>query len=179
MGLLNWLFGKKPTRPLTYLDRPRPVIPLPDSFEAYVGMQLSEVTSRPEIRPFMETADIIPQKERGGVHVAMWWYGFDFLTRADDRVRRIMLYGEGDRNFSPFLGKLPAGLRFQDSRQAVRTRLGPPDESGGGDLETVWGLVKRWDRYERNRPYALMVRYEEGEESNSDVTLMPHDAVPR
>lgn len=48
-----------------------------------------------------------------------------------------------------FPGDLPAGLAFEDSRDAVRTKLGPPDDSVDASRIDTW----------RRGPHEIVVEY--------------------
>jgi hypothetical protein len=69
----------------------------------------------------------------------------------------VHLYSEGFENYHQYRQPLPGNVSFQDGRDEVRGKLGPPSASGGGKraLGRVW---PSWDRYDFDN-YSMSVQY--------------------
>jgi hypothetical protein len=85
----------------------------------------------------------------------------------------VQFFGAGkDPAYHPYAGELPCGVRFGNSRDNVRTTMGPPVRSSDGGA-TVSGIEHRpWDLFARD---GLRVHLEYTEDCNCIlmVSVMP------
>lgn len=85
-------------------------------------------------------------------------------------ISTVFLYSEGHEKYHQYQGRLPAGLRFTDTREEVIARLGSPSLSGAADITPVW------DKYYRET-WSLHISYRESG-SILMVTLMSAERDP-
>jgi hypothetical protein len=85
------------------------------------------------------------------------------LCTSDPRTLRVAafhLHRQGHESYSQYAGGLPAGLVFNDSREAVLRKLGEPSSfAGGGWSATLKQSVPHWVRYE-HRGAGLHVQFD-------------------
>ena len=83
--------------------------------------------------------------------------GLEILVGASGTVDCIFLLGPHSAEGREYLGDLPLGLKFRQSRKEVRAALGKPILSGKGG--TFFGkVVFPWDKFDFP-DYAIHVRY--------------------
>jgi hypothetical protein len=111
-------------------------------------------------------------------YLTMRPHGLGVIASFDGRVSSIQLFSEGFQQYSQFVGMLPEGLSFGESRSSVSRRLGKPDATGGGEVIQFFGKVPTWDRFDRDQ-YSLHIQYADDEGSISLVSLIRPDSVPR
>ncbi len=104
--------------------------------------------------------------------------GLAFVATPEGRISAIRFHREGYEGFHQFPGVLPDGLEFSKSRQEVQHLLGRPSQTGGGTRSALFGVVAKWDLFDREG-YALFVQYVDGAESIAYVSLMRPDTVMR
>jgi len=60
----------------------------------------------------------------------------------------IQFFAEGrDPEFASFEGELPFGLKFSDSAESARRKLGEPEKRGGVGSAPVLGKTRPWAKY--------------------------------
>jgi hypothetical protein len=70
----------------------------------------------------------------------------------------IHFYSEGYEGYHAYEGELPGGVRFGDSKEAVRNKLGVSSKNGGGN-KAVGRVWPYWDRYDFP-DYSVRVQYD-------------------
>jgi hypothetical protein len=91
----------------------------------------------------------------------------------------VFLYANGyEEGVSGFMGDLPEGVSFSDSRQVIHDRLGEPTASGGGSVIQFFGKTPAWDRFDRTE-YSLHIQYAADQASTELVTIMRPGFVPK
>lgn len=104
-------------------------------------------------------------------------HGLCLLFGASKTLDAIFYYGDGRDGYRVFLGSLPEGLRLGLSRESVRSMLGPPERSGGGDDVPFLGVAPAFDRYRRGR-LSLHIEYAPDDSRIALVTVMTVAATP-
>jgi hypothetical protein len=89
--------------------------------------------SRYSLRPDARGANY--QNNRAGVSI--------YVDKG--KVVAAFVYSEGCQGFAKYKGSLPAGLTFECDRQAARSILGDPEDSGDGD--SAADGYTAWDRW--------------------------------
>ena len=147
-----------------------------NEFYELLGMDLLKVSETAFIRPivFGSKTELIDDR----FHLQITSHGIGFVADFDGRVSTIFFYSEGMNGYKQFIGMLPEGIEFGDSRSAVHQRLGKPSANGGGKVIQFFGKVPKWDLYDR-KGFSLHIQYVDNETSISLVTLMRPDSVPR
>ncbi|WP_092051329.1 hypothetical protein [Planctomicrobium piriforme] len=138
-------------------------------------MDLLEVAEMPFIGPFMagSRTDLVDNR----FHLQMPMHGLGIVGDFDGRVSTIFFYSEGMDGYRQFAGDLPDELQFQDSKECIHEKLGPPSTSGGGEAIELFGRLPKWDRYDRDES-SLHIQYLDDETSIGLVSLMRPDSVP-
>ena len=141
-----------------------------------LGMDLLKASDSPLVRPLLvgSKTDLIDDR----LHLQMPVHGMELIADLDRTVSTIFLYSEGTDGYHEFSGTIPEGINFEDSQVAIRRRLGPPSDCGGGDVIPGFGKARRWDRYDR-AGYFLHVEYVDGGSSIRLLSMMRPDSVPR
>jgi hypothetical protein len=80
-----------------------------------------------------------------------------FLKDGSLLIVAIHFYTEGYEGYHAYTGELPDGVKFSDSKETVRAKLGTPSKSGGGNkaFGKVWPY---WDRYDYSG-YSVAAQY--------------------
>jgi hypothetical protein len=153
----------------------RSVGPSAGMFEAVIGKPLNDPTVQLLLRSIQgqqEASDL-----EGELSIEVADRGLAFTFDARPRLSAIFFEGRKDPPEGvPFVGRLPRGLTFEMSRDAVRARLGKPTASrdpepaGSGE-----GLA--WDRFDEP-DVSLHVQYGAGGARVDLVTLMAPWRVP-
>ncbi|HKS17400.1 MAG TPA: hypothetical protein VJU16_08820 [Planctomycetota bacterium] len=141
-----------------------------------VDLPLSEVLRSPLITSLSESPT--HQRIEDRLYVEFRQSGISLLVHEDERVGTIHLYGKSIDVYSPYKLKLPLGIRFTESRQLIRDRLGQPVASGGSIVIEIGGLLPAWDLYETPGA-AVNIQYSTLEDSVDLVTIMRPADVPR
>ena len=95
--------------------------------------------------------------------------GLEILVGPGGTVDSIFLFGPHSTEGPEYLGDLPQGLSFRQSRKEVRAALGEPVMSGKGGT-FVGKVVFPWDKFEFPE-YAIHVRYTSKENAINQITL--------
>jgi hypothetical protein len=69
----------------------------------------------------------------------------------------VMFYADGFQGYKGFKRDLPCGLRFSDSREKAREKLGDPVASGGGVKNKLLGHLPETDHFKLPGIDALIV----------------------
>lgn len=67
--------------------------------------------------------------------------GIALKINNQDTIESIILYSEGSDNFRKYSGDLPNGLKFEDTRNVIEQKLGPPKKI---DLQPIIGCYSEW-----------------------------------
>lgn len=73
--------------------------------------------------------------------------GVSLILDQDGMVTVVQLYGPRCEEVAVYQGELPAGLRFEFSREQARTALGQPLRSGSDITLPDLGHMPPWDRW--------------------------------
>ncbi len=126
--------------------------------DAEVQNFLSSVGDKPEIMSYDITYYIYKKK------------GMNLVFDENLLLSSIQLYPQGVDGYDEYTGEAPHGVTFYTPRAEVRTKLGIPTASGGGEVLPLLGMTKNWDRYDYDT-YTLHFEYQVGEESITLITL--------
>lgn len=99
-------------------------------------------------------------------------HGYEVAHRKG-RIETVFVYLCGRDDYSPFQGRLEAGLSVSDTPEDVRRKLGPPTRSGAGDTAGRW----LWERYD-SETLCLHIGYGESGSGLRMITLMAPDVAP-
>lgn len=92
-----------------------------------------------------ENIDVTMTRIAGRTYVTAKDLGFSLVSVEPDLVSCVQVYAEPDDDRLEGLS-LPWGLLLSDSRAEVRSKLGSPQESGGGDRNPLTGKsIPPWD----------------------------------
>jgi hypothetical protein len=72
-------------------------------------------------------------------------------------ISGIHFYSEGYEGYHAYTGKMRGDVKFGDSKEAVRNKLGEPSKSGGGN-KAVGKIWPYWDRYDFQK-YSIHIQY--------------------
>ena len=139
-----------------------------------LGVKLDEVAKSAFVRSSHEQPKTELIEDR--FYMEMPESGLGFIAPLDGTVMTIQLYAEGLDGYKGFVGPLPEGISFPNSRSDVRNKLGQPCDSGGGAATQFFGKAPTWDLYDRDS-YSLHIQYADGDETINLITLMRPDSV--
>src|SRR5947209_3976964 len=91
---------------------------------AILGVRLDEVINSSFVRSLGEQPKTKLIHDR--FYMDLPKSGITFVASLDGRVSSIQLHAAGYEGYNEFVGVLPGGVAFNDSRRAVRLRLGQP-----------------------------------------------------
>jgi len=92
-------------------------------------------------------SDAIPAQIDGRSYLELPEVGISFVLSADNKATTIHLYARGRDSYSQYAGPMPFGLRFDMSRDTVRTALGKPHKSMDEIIDPLLGKVNARDIY--------------------------------
>jgi hypothetical protein len=141
-----------------------------------LGVPLEDVLRSPHVLALQTRPQIMLVGDR--FHMDLPEHGIAFVASLDGKVSSVQLHAAGHEGYEQFDGDLPEGVRFSDSREMIRARLGQPNTIGGGQHLGVLGIAAPWDRFDR-ADHAIHIQYSKDGLSITLVSLMRPDAVPK
>lgn len=94
-----------------------------------------------------ENVDVVTTRISGRTYATVSDLGFSLVSEDAALIDTVQVHGEGSGYGPPAL-LLPWGLSMNDSRVAVRSKLGSPTRTGGGDLNPLTGQpIRDWDLF--------------------------------
>jgi hypothetical protein len=89
------------------------------------------------------------------------------------------LHRAGHSGYSQYVGKLPRGIAFGDSKTDLLKKMGDPFATGGGGMSSVPPklLIPRWLKYEFGE--AILHLQLDGDERIEMITLMTPEVRPK
>jgi len=95
-------------------------------------------------------------------------YGVSFMFNERACLEAIFFYSEGYEGHAGYVGSLPGGIDFHETKDAVRTKLGDPVSCGGGEVGILGKLIPPWEQYDCGE-YRMTTQYDSG---NGGVNLV-------
>ncbi len=80
-------------------------------------------------------------------YVEIQSHGFSFVLEEGEKVSSIHLYSEGKDDYCEFKSNIPGGVKFNDSRTEVISKLGEPISSGERCVVPIFGEKPAWDNF--------------------------------
>jgi hypothetical protein len=99
--------------------------------------------------------------------------GVDFTFNGNRILRTIHLKTEDDQDgYEQYSGSIPFGVSFNFSLQQVRTLLGVPETTGGGEkgVSKLFETTPYWDLYDHDK-FTFHIQYAEGNKGISLITI--------
>lgn len=132
---------------------------------AYLGQNFKEIDIYPTV---FQSAS--PQIMGESPYLNAQKAGMSLALETDNSVKAIFLYAQGLEGFTQYEPPLPGNLRFETTREAIRSKLGKPALSAEAGGTGIMAIEHAFDRYESVKFY-LRFEYEEGGKRIRLVTL--------
>ena len=111
-----------------------------------------------------------PEVIGGKTYIEVHHAGVSFVLPTGGTVSSIQLHSDGHEGYAGFRGEIPYGLSFDMRRDAVRSVLGKPTESGENQSIAFLGNKNAWDRF-LARGYSIHVEYNEDKTAIQLISL--------
>jgi hypothetical protein len=85
--------------------------------------------------------------------------GVSLLFEKGGLLDTVFFYSGGYEGHAAYAGELPGGVCFGDREPLVRTKLGDPTRSGGGQVGLLGKIVPKWQKYDCGS-YIATVQYD-------------------
>lgn len=97
--------------------------------------------------------------------------GISCLFNGERILEAIHLFGEKREGFSNYIGALPEGVSFQNSKSEIIQKLGTPSLEGGGKPSILGGSIAIWIKY-LHPNYQLHFQFDKVTQKITLITLM-------
>ena len=135
--------------------------------ETLLGMSLVAAAQMPEFRQ-TDLSQVERIEDQSILEAPA--LGFSLILPDHKHIGAVHLYSQGHEGYSKFVGELPGGIQFSDTRAVVRQRLGSPARSGETKSVPLLGKIPPYDIYPLG-DVTMRVQYDFGGERVLLVTL--------
>jgi hypothetical protein len=113
------------------------------SAEQLVGVKLVDFVAG--VLSEHECVDVVSTRIAGRTYVSVKDLGVSLVSFDGESVKTVQIHCEGDGYQASAL-MLPGGISMSDGRDVSTSKLGSPDQSGGGGLNPLTGgVLNAWD----------------------------------